>query len=162
MLNEPQGGRPDMPDYGLAESAGQLPWSWAVERLTESHNYWVGTTRPDGRPHSAAVWGIWLDGAFLFSTATGSRKARNLAASASCVISTERADEAVIVEGIAEETRDAALLAKFKAVYKKKYNWDMSAVEEGIYAMRPRIAFGFIEHSDQFAKTATRWTFDEE
>jgi len=158
----PLSSRPHMPDYGLADSAGQLPWSWAVERLEKSHNYWVCTTRPDGRPHAAPVWGIWLDGAFLFSTAAGSRKARNLARNAWCVITTERADEAVIVEGIVEEARDPALLAEFKSVYKEKYNWDMGDVAEGIYTVRPRVAFGFIEHSDEFAKTATRWTFDEE
>ena len=27
------------------------------------------------------------------------------------------------------------------------------------YGVRPRVAFGFIEHADQFGKTATRWRF---
>jgi len=42
-----------MPGYGLPaadKGKGLLPWEWAVERLTESHNYWVATTRPEGRP----------------------------------------------------------------------------------------------------------------
>jgi hypothetical protein len=28
------------------------------------------------------------------------------------------------------------------------------------YGVRPRVAFGFIEHADQFSSTATRWRFD--
>ena len=161
-MSEPKAGRPHMPGYGLAAGEdGLLPWSWALERLERARNYWVATTRPDGRPHAAAVWGVWLDGAFLFSTATSSRKARNLASNASCVICTERADEAVSLEGDATPVRDAETLAAFRRVYKEKYDWPMDGIEEGIYAVRPRVAFGFIEAAGQFPQTATRWRFDE-
>ena len=40
-----------MPDYGISsadEGEGLLPWEWAAERLSASHNYMVATTRPDG------------------------------------------------------------------------------------------------------------------
>ena len=157
-MNGPIASRPHMPDYGLAEGAGRLPWSWARERLEAAHNYWVCTTRPDGRPHAAAVWGLWLNETFLFSTATGSRKARNLTANVWCAITTERADEAVIVEGVAEAL-GASLLETFRRAYKEKYDWDMADQTEGLYAVRPRVVFGFIEHEGQFTKTATRWTF---
>lgn len=53
-----------------------LPWSWAECRLLEARNYWIATTRPDGRPHTRPVWGVWEDGAFYFST--GSLAAENL------------------------------------------------------------------------------------
>ncbi len=52
-----------MPGYGLldaAQGAGLLPWSWAVERLQRSHDYWVATVRPDGPPHVMPVWGVWM------------------------------------------------------------------------------------------------------
>jgi hypothetical protein len=51
-----------MPDYGIARPAagsGLLPWSWAVERLERSHDYWVATIHPDGRPNVTPVWGVW-------------------------------------------------------------------------------------------------------
>src|SRR5215813_2271687 len=89
--------RPNMPDYGILppdEGAGLLPWEWAAEPLSVSHNYLLATTRPDGRPHVMPVWGLWLDGAFYFSAGRQSRKARNLIANPNCVVSTERADEA--------------------------------------------------------------------
>jgi nitroimidazol reductase NimA-like FMN-containing flavoprotein (pyridoxamine 5'-phosphate oxidase superfamily) len=152
-----------MPGYGIAEAGdgkGLLPWSWALERLNDAHNYFVATTRPDGRPHVMPVWGVWLDDALYFSTGAGSRKARNLAANASCTVTTERADEAVIVEGVAEEATDAHALKRFVEVYKEKYDWEIDTSGGGIYAVRPRAVFGFIEAADNFSKTATRWTFD--
>ena len=58
---------------------GSVPWEWARERLTNSHNYLITTVRPDCRPHTMVVWGIWLDNAYYFSTGSTTRKARNLA-----------------------------------------------------------------------------------
>src|SRR5215475_8390880 len=105
--------RPHMPGYGILDAndgEGLLPWEWALERLTGSHNYLLATTRPDGRPHVMPVWGLWLDGAFYFSTGRQSRKARNLRANPNCVVSTDRSDEAVILEGVAEEIADRGSL----------------------------------------------------
>jgi hypothetical protein len=56
----PKASRPYMPGYGILDAksgSGLLPWSVAVERLTEARNYWIATTRPDGRPHAMPVWG---------------------------------------------------------------------------------------------------------
>ncbi|UQT57067.1 pyridoxamine 5'-phosphate oxidase family protein [Streptomyces durmitorensis] len=38
-----------------------LPWAWAAQRLTAARTYWIATTRPDGRPHTRPVWGVWLE-----------------------------------------------------------------------------------------------------
>jgi hypothetical protein len=161
METEPRPDRPDMRMYGVPDAPeGMLPWSWARERLEAAHNYWLATTRPDGRPHVAAVWGHWFEGAFWFSTAVTSRKALNLRSDARCTVTTERADEAVILEGTAEPARDRDAVVRFVAVYNKKYNWDMDPDAQGYYVVRPRVAFGFIEHAGQFAQTATRWRFD--
>jgi len=157
----PRTSRPHMPDYGLVTEAaegGLLPWSWAVERLERSRNYWLSTVRADGRPHAMAVWAVWLDDALLFSTAIGSRKARNLARTPHCVMSTERADEAVIVEGVAEPVRSAERLARLRGVYETKYGSGYPP-DSGVYAVRPVVVFGFIERADAFAATATRWRF---
>ena len=72
-----------MPGYGVQpadEGTGLLPWSWAVERLTASHDYWLATTWPDGRPHVMPVWGVWWQDALWFSCGLRSRKARNIGA----------------------------------------------------------------------------------
>ncbi len=151
-----------MPGYGITpagDSEGVLPWSWAVERLTQAHNYWVATSGRGGAPQLTAVWGVWQDEAFYFSCAATSRKARNLAEDPHCVVSTERADEAVIVEGIAAAVSEQASLEQFKAAYDPKYNWEIEIDKSGIFPVIPRVAFAFIEHSDKFQSTATRWKF---
>ena len=73
-MGDPKSSRPHMPGYGLLDAAqgtGLLPWSWAVERLERSHDYWMATLRPDGRPHVMPVWGIWLEAAVWFSSSRG-------------------------------------------------------------------------------------------
>jgi len=160
----PTASRPHMPGYGILDAgsgSGLLPWEWAAQRLTEAHNYWLAT-KPNGRPHTMAVWGVWLNSAFHFSTGTSSRKGRNILANPHCVVSTEHADEAVIVEGVAEATTDRELLSRFVREYKAKYNWEMDPGAGGIYSVRPTVVFGFIEHADQFAGSATRWTFADQ
>jgi nitroimidazol reductase NimA-like FMN-containing flavoprotein (pyridoxamine 5'-phosphate oxidase superfamily) len=148
-----------MPGYGLSESReGLLPWTWARTRLEKAHNYYLATTRRTGAPHLMPVWGIWLDDAFYFSTGTKSVKARNLRADPRCSLSTERGDQAVIVEGTARKLAARAIPQQFFALYKKKYGWQMKG--EPIYLLRPRTAFAFIEAADDFYKTATRWSFN--
>ena len=47
---------------------GRLPGRGETKGLTAAPNYWISTTRLDSRPHARPVWGVWLDGAFYFST----------------------------------------------------------------------------------------------
>jgi hypothetical protein len=161
----PKASRPYMPGYGLPkDKKGLLPWKWADDRLKKSHNYWIVTSRADGRAHLMIVWGLWLDGVFLFSTGRQSRKARNLTKRSDCIIATEEADEAVILEGVAKETPDIALRRRFIRICEKKYKFDMSSFEkdiltlkEPIYLVRPKLAFGLAEKKT--LKAATRWHF---
>lgn len=160
----PRATRPQMPGYGLPESKkGLLPWKWAEQRLRKSHNYWIATVRPDGSPHTMVVWGLWLHGTFLFSTGRQSRKAKNLRENPRCVVSTEHAQEAVIVEGIAEIAKLPAR-REFLKKYKPKYDFDMSEMEqdilslkEPVFAVRPVVVFGLNEK--KFMSSATRWQF---
>jgi hypothetical protein len=101
-----------------------MPWTWAEQRLKRSHNYWITTVKPDGSPHTMVVWGLWQNGRFLFSTGSKSRKARNLAENANCIVCTEHASEAVIVEGTAE-IAEVRARRKFLPTYERKYKFDM-------------------------------------
>ena len=120
----PKATRPHMPGYGLPRGTkGLLAWDWAERCLARSHNYWIVTVRPDAAPHTMVVWGVWVDERFYFSTGRGSRKARNLASNPACIVCTENAAEAVIVEGSATEVvpghnraRRARLLPQIQAV----------------------------------------------
>lgn len=164
---KPRSSRIHAPGYGFPKGTkGLLPWSWAEQRLKKSHNYWITTITKGKRPipHSMVVWGLWQDGRFIFSTGKKSRKARNLAKNLNCVICTERAQEAVIVEGIAE-IADVAARRKMIPAYERKYKFDLStmkddllSMKEPVYAVRPRVVFALWEK--YFQTKSTRWKFD--
>jgi hypothetical protein len=169
MMREPQRSRPYWPD-ALQNPAGATdglkPWSWALERLEKSRNYWIATTRPEGRPHLMIVWGIWWDDAFWFTTGRRTRKAQNLTAFPHCVIGTDMADEAVIVEGIAGEILDRAVWKEVVDLYNRKYGGDVGPLLEtsnsSLFRVEPRTAFAQDEHAENFAEAVTRWTFSED
>jgi pyridoxamine 5'-phosphate oxidase-like protein len=155
----PEGARPRFPaSYGIhAAEAGLIPWSWAVERLEPARNYWVATTRPDGRPHAMPVWGLWLDDTFYFSTSRHSRKARNLTANPEVVVHLESGDEAVIVEGAAGEVVDPTLLARLGEAYSRKYELEIGFTRGELFAVSPRAAYAWQERD--YPATATRFSF---
>lgn len=154
----PIASRPHMPGYGMPTGIkGLLPWTWAEERLRKSHNYYVVTVRPNATPHAMPVWGIWVDGRMYFSTGSQSVKARNLAANASCTICTEKASEAVVVEGTASSITDAARIAELSSHYSRKYkSFTLDPKMGPIFEVRPKVAFGLREKT---FKSTTRWTF---
>jgi len=154
-----------MPGYGLLDpiqGTGLLPWTWAVERLERSHDYWVATVRPDARPHVMPVWGVWMDEALWFSSSRSSRKARNLDANVHCAIATDNAYEPVVIEGEAALINDLAKIGSFVAELNRKYQTDYSVdffnpMDNACYQVRPVWAFGLTEAD--FTGTPTRWTF---
>jgi len=165
----PISSRPHAPGYGFPKGTkGLLPWSWAEQRLKKSHNYWITTVKPGGSPHRVSphtmvVWGLWQDGRFLFSTGSKSRKAQNLAQNPNCIVCTEHAHEAVIVEGVAE-IADVEARRKMIPVYEKKYGWDLStmkddllSMKEPVFAVRPKVVFAMWEK--YFQSKSTRWKF---
>jgi hypothetical protein len=157
---EPEATRPIVPGYEFrSRKKGLLPWSWAVERLKRSRQYWIATTRPDGTPHLMIIWGLWFDESFWFSTGSASRKARNLAVNPKCVIGTDDAARAVILEGVVELVDSKhAECARFAKAYEKKYNWDVREMQQPVYRLRPKLGFGLFEK--KFEQTATQWSFD--
>ncbi len=155
-----------MPGYGIVgpnEGSGLLPWSWAEERLKSSHDYWVATVWPDGRPHAMPVWGVWDAGEFWFSSSRRARKVRNLIANPRCVVSTEDARNPVVVEGIAEVVTEDKSLRRMLALVNEKYRteYTMELLDPNVNAtvrVRPRWVFGLRE--GDFTGSPTRWVFE--
>lgn len=165
-MTEPKPSRPYWPDFAEMpkdSNKGLKPWIWALERLEKSHNYWIATARPDGRPHLMVVWGIWWQDAFWFSTGPRTRKAKNMAAEPHVVIGTEKADEAVILEGVAEEMNDRSVWKQFAQLYNTKYGGDIEPmlITSGgsVFRVTPKLAFGQDEHAENYTDSATRWQF---
>jgi PPOX class probable F420-dependent enzyme len=161
----PRISRPDMPGYGILgpdEGSGLLPWSWAAERLSSARNYWVVSVRPDGRPHSMPVWGMWDDSMLWFTTAVGSRKARNLRADPRCVVTTEDATDPVVIEGTAAFVTDPASIRRVLDLMNSKYGTEIEpgfldpAINVTI-SVRPQQVIS-MRHGD-FTGSPTRWQF---
>ena len=152
-----------------------LPWSRAAEQLdapAESATHFLATVRSDGRPHVAGVGALWVDGKFYFTSGAGTRKSRNLAEKADCVISVKLPDLDLVVEGAATKVtdeptlqrlaqryaaqgwpataKDGALIAPFSAPSAGPPPWDL-------YEFTPSTAFG-VATAEPFG--ATRWRFD--
>jgi Pyridoxamine 5'-phosphate oxidase len=103
------------------------------------------------------IWGVWINATFYFSAGEHSVKARNLLSNPNCFFCPGDAGEAVILEGVAERLADKKLQARVAKVYFQKYEWDPSELNQFIFAIRPKTAFGQIEKT--FTQIATRWTF---
>jgi len=150
--------------YGISSSKnGLLPWSWASARMAASRNYWIGSTRPDGRPHVAPVWGVWIDEALFFSSDPASRKARNLALNPNIIVHLESGDEAVILEGVVEILHDEVIYKQVAKAYNAKYQDQIMDEESSggglVYMLRPSNAYGWLEQD--FVSSATQWKFSD-
>ena len=131
--------------------------------MARARNYWIGTTRSNGAPHVAPVWGIWLDGTFHFSTDRGSSKGRNLALNPQIVVHLESGDDVVILEGAVEEVTDLLVLQRFADAYAAKYQIQVNLAAYArranpIFVLRPRVAYAWLE--SDYPGGATRWQFD--
>lgn len=93
--------RPVMPDgYGVpTTSDGLLAWSDVEARLVVSPQYWMATTRPDGRPHVVPRWGVWVDDRLWYEGAPTTVHVRNLGHNPACTLHLEDGWRAVIVDG---------------------------------------------------------------
>jgi hypothetical protein len=167
-MREPKVSRPHWPDAlqnSPDSTTGLKPWSWALERLEKSHNYWIATTQPAGPPHLMLVWGIWWEDAFWFSTGPRTRKAKNIAANPHCVIGTEDAAEAVILEGIARKIKDRSAWKRLAEIYNRKYGGDIEPMLDSsggsVFRVEPEVAFGQDEHAANFTESVTRWKFQK-
>jgi pyridoxamine 5'-phosphate oxidase-like protein len=157
--------RPLMPGYGTLgahEGTGLLPWSWAEDRLASSHDYWLATVTPGGRPHVMVVWAVLLDDRLWFSSANGSRKARNLRHAPYCSLATDQPAEPVVAEGPVELVTDLEQLARLVEAENSKYGTSygiemFDPAENSCFALTPERVFG-LDAAD-FTGSPTRWTF---
>jgi Pyridoxamine 5'-phosphate oxidase len=167
VTGEPAPSRPLIPaSYGIGKGGSTpgelLPWAQVVEWLESARNYWICTTRPDGRPHAKPVWGLWMDGMLMFSTDPDSVTGRNLLAGSPLQAHLESGDEVAILDGDVERPLDPALLARFADAYDAKYGIkvDVTRSETPILALRPTTVLSWTEAN--YPETATRWTLPGE
>jgi hypothetical protein len=153
-----------------------IPWSRAEQQLEASvgsmeTHFFLATVRPDGRPHVAGVGALWVDGKFYIVSGPRTRKSRNLAERADCVISVNLPDLDLVVEGTAAKVTDEPTLQRLAKLYDAQ-GWPVTAKDGAftapysapsagpppwlLYAFTPRTAFGVATAEPH---GATRWDF---
>jgi hypothetical protein len=112
-----------------------LPWSRPRDLLAAGIFFgrpaFLGTVRPDGRPHAAGVGALWVDGEIYFTSGAGTRKARNLALNPACTLSASLATIDVVLEGEAQRVLDAATLEQVAARCRAA-GWPVEAAGDAI------------------------------
>jgi hypothetical protein len=151
-----------------------IPWSRALKELEgrSAGTFWLATTNPDGRPHVAGVGALWVDGKIYFVTGRRTRKGRNLAANADCVVSVSLSGIDLVIEGTAVRVTDRPTLLRLAKRYAAQ-GWPASvrgtaltaaysAPSAGpppwrLYVVRATTAFGVASAEPS---GATRWQFE--
>jgi PPOX class probable F420-dependent enzyme len=93
----------------------------------------LATSRPDGRPHAMPTWFWWDDGRLYFITASGTQKARNLAAQPWVVAHFGDGDDVLFVEGEARAVADPAEKERVDAGYRQKYVDPVSGARASVF-----------------------------
>ena len=75
------------------------------------HTLWLTTINPDGSPHVMAVGVVAHNGTWYFTSGPATRKSRNLARDARCVVSVATDPFDLVVEGVAERVTQTGELA---------------------------------------------------
>jgi len=154
-----------------------IPWSRAERQLEASFgsmetHFFLSTVRPDGRPHVAGIGALWVDGKFYIVSGPGTRKSRNLAERADCVISVDLPDLDLVVEGTARKVTDEPTLQRLAKLYGSQgwpvtvndgaFTGPYSAPSAGpppwdLYEFTPVTAFGVATAEPH---GAMRWRFE--
>lgn len=101
------------------------------QRLRSDLIIWVGTVRPDGRPHLAPVWFVWDGEHILIFSQPESRKVHNLRANPHVVLAlddTKGGEDVITIEGEAELLAPEGGVSLTLPVYAEKYSDEMRSM----------------------------------
>lgn len=142
--------------YGIDfEPEGLLTWEWVEERLVASRNYWIATSRADGRAHTKPHWGMWVDSLLYWGTDPHSITAGNLRRDNRATVHLESGDEVVIMEGVVIPGVGDANRERLADLSQAKYDFKPAVSEFDIYMrFEPQVVLAWREID--FPSSATR------
>ena len=94
---------------------------------------YLGTVRPDGRPHATGVGVRWHDGDLHFLSGPGTRKSRNLAANPACTLAIHLDGLDLVLEGEVAPVAEPALLDAVGAIIRQS-GWPVEVTAGGFTA----------------------------
>ncbi|HEX9028260.1 MAG TPA: pyridoxamine 5'-phosphate oxidase family protein [Anaerolineales bacterium] len=101
----------------------------AEQKLADAQNIWVASVRPDGRPHLAPVWFVYVDGKLYISTEPDSVKNQNLSNNHQVSLALEDGLHPLICEGAAAPLSSPWPPAVLDAFF-QKYEWDLNSEQQ--------------------------------
>ena len=116
----------------------EMPWSRAADALGTGSvgpevPCFLGTVRPDGRPHAAGV-GVAVHDEFLyFTSGPATRKSENLRLNDACTLSLRLDGIDLVLEGTAARVTDATTLELVASLYREG-GWPATAAGDAITA----------------------------
>ena len=143
-------------EYGVPRR--KLRWPDVAARLTEAEHYWLASTRPDGRPHTIPIDGLWHEDRMWFGGSAASIHHENLSASGAAILHVEDAMSPIIVEGTAEllpPTREQATSLAGLSAQKYGYGAPVEAFLVPMWRLRPERVLAWTS----FPADATRFVF---
>lgn len=93
------------------------------QRLREELIIWLSSVRPDGRPHSVAVWFLWTGQEILIFSKPEQQKIRNLRHNPHVTLALDNTNlgaDVIVLDGTAELVDDPTISANLPE-YVKKY-----------------------------------------
>jgi hypothetical protein len=101
-----------------------LAWSRARDALVANPAapevpYFLGTVRPDGRPHTAGIGALWHDGELYFVSGPGTQKSRNVAVNPACTMAASLPGIDLVFEGNAVRVTNRPTLEPVAARYRE-------------------------------------------
>lgn len=160
---EPIAEQLDLPaEYGRPTKL--LKWRDIRQRLVEAEQYWLATTRVDGRPHVVPVDGVWFDDVWYFGGAAEAVHQRNLRHNPKAAMHLADTIAAVIVEGVAEwrepSDDEARGIAETTNVKYSAYGYAAKPGDyaSGVWGLRPAVVLAW----ERLDVDATRFVFPGE
>lgn len=151
-----------LPD-GYGNPNKTLKWSDVRRELEAAPQYWVASTRPDGRPHVVPRDGIWLDDSWYYGGSPDTVHNRNLQHNTAVAMHIGDGAKAIIVEGEARYVRlPQAIAERLSEMNNRKYaHYGLNTTAEtyttrGIWALRVRRVLAW----NSLPIDATRFTFE--
>ncbi len=92
------------------------------QRLRDNFLIWLGSVRPDGRPHMVAVWFLWTGKEVLIFSKPNNQKIRNLRQNPRVTLAlddTKDGKDVITLDGEAELLNDPAVSATLPAFAEK-------------------------------------------
>ena len=135
-----------------------LPWSAVEGSLRGALHYWLATVRPDGRPHSVPVDGLWVDGRLVVGGDPDTVYRRNLRHNRAVTVHLADTEAATIVDGVADWFRPPQNQARALATASRaKYGYapPVKAFAAGVWRVSPRVVMAWTD----LTLDATRFRF---